>query len=550
MRYLLSCVLTFFFFFTSISSQEVDTTLVNLKEKVKSSQSELERAIALSNLGEHQIKTDLPRAEQTFLEVKKFLESCEGHDHTRDIHLANAYNKLGIINRRKANYTQALNYYLDSKRMYENMEDYGKVGDVIHNIGIIFRYQEDYKRSISNFKEAVRINEQTKDTFGVAAAYNMMGVSYRRINKIDSALICYQKAKDLFKKLKREEDIRGVDNNLATLYSSQGNHQKSLPIKLDNLRYYKSIGNKMSICVGYFNISRDYSSLNEYDTSLKYADSSLTIALQEGFKERISKAFLRKSYVYKQKEDYKNAYENYKNYKKYSDSIFNIESVKRTQELELQYEFEKERKEMEVISDKQKSEVQLYVFLFVLTLIVGTTVGYLLYRNYTARARIVREKLEKEKLKKELLREKVKVSESELKSLVADNSMRLKFIQELSEKIKDDKRKTDSQDIQHYTQSLILQLQQQIATESKLSSIQDRIEEVNRGFDNKIVKLYPSLTKTEREVCALLRLNLSIKEIASIRNATTDSVKASRYRIRKKLQVPSGVELEHFIQSL
>ena len=64
------------------------------------------------------------------------------------------------------------------------------------------------------------------------------------------------------------------------------------------------------------------------------------------------------------------------------------------------------------------------------------------------------------------------------------------------------------------------------------------------------MELYPNLTKTEREVCALLRLNLSIKEISSIRNATTDSVKASRYRIRKKLEVPSGVELEHFIQSL
>ena len=120
----------------------------------------------------------------------------------------------------------------------------------------------------------------------------------------------------------------------------------------------------------------------------------------------------------------------------------------------------------------------------------------------------------------------------------------------LSEQIKEDKKATDSKDIHQYTQALVLKLQQQITTESKLSSIQDRIEEVNRGFDKKIIELYPNLTKTEREVCALLRLNLSIKEIASIRNGTTDSVKASRYRIRKKLQVPSGVELEHFIQSL
>jgi DNA-binding CsgD family transcriptional regulator len=216
----------------------------------------------------------------------------------------------------------------------------------------------------------------------------------------------------------------------------------------------------------------------------------------------------------------------------------------------LKYEFEKEKKQLEVNSQQKERELKFYILIFIILLAGGGYMGYLLYRNYTARVRITKEKLEKEKLKKELLREKVKVSESELKSLVADNSMRLKFIQEFSDRIKGDRKDTNSKDIQQYTQTLLLSLKQQIATESKLSSIQDRVEEVNRGFDKKIMGLYPNLTKTEREVCALLRLNLSVKEIASIRNATIDAVKASRYRIRKKLQVPSGVELEHFIQSL
>ena len=93
-------------------------------------------------------------------------------------------------------------------------------------------------------------------------------------------------------------------------------------------------------------------------------------------------------------------------------------------------------------------------------------------------------------------------------------------------------------------------MQQQIITENKLSSLQDKISEVNKNFDQNISNKYPSLTKTEREICSLLRLNLSIKEIASIRNSTTDSVKAIRYRIRKKMEIPKSQELENYIQTL
>ncbi|MBL4605854.1 MAG: tetratricopeptide repeat protein [Flavobacteriaceae bacterium] len=533
---------------TTIFSQDLDSTLIRLKKNVEEASGTEAKIKALLAVGGYDVKREFNQAEYYFLEAEKLSEKCKLH---KDEHLALIYFQLGVVDRRKGNYDEAISFYLKSKKIHEDLQsDISILADLVHNIGIIYRYQKDNKKAIHNFKEAVKINLKKKDTFRIAASYNMIGVSFRKLNKLDSALIYYDKAKSLFKKIKRNVDVRRVNNNLSTLYAVQKKYDKSIPIKLENLAYYKNVGNKMSASVAYYNLSRDYSSLGYFSKSLKYADSSLNIALQEGFKERISRTYLRKSIVYRRMSNYKEAYENYVNYKRYSDSIYNIESVKRIQKLELEYEFEKEKKELETFSNESESRVKLYVFLFILALIVGTIVGYLLYRNYTTRVRIVRDKLEKAKLKKELLNQKIKVSESELKYLIADNSMRLQFVRELTENIKEDKKETDSKDIQRYTQSLILKLQQQIATEDKLSSIQERIEEVNIGFSSKLMDLYPSLTKTEREVCSLLRLNLSIKEIASIRNASTDAVKAVRYRIRKKLKVPNNIELEHFVQSL
>lgn len=60
-------------------------------------------------------------------------------------------------------------------------------------------------------------------------------------------------------------------------------------------------------------------------------------------------------------------------------------------------------------------------------------------------------------------------------------------------------------------------------------------------------KQYPKLTASDLKLCAYLRLNLSSKDIAQIMNITIKSVELSRYRLRKKLQVPSGMSLFDFL---
>ena len=542
-------LIPFLFLYLISSGQEKDTTYVRLKKELIDASSVEEKVQSLFNLSNHTIEKNISESEDYLIQAEKIINTGKKIKNKEKL-LADVYSKIGVIYYRRGNYSDAISLYLKAKQIYDAIDDIPNICELLHNIGVVYRFQGENEKAIRNFKEVIELNKQIKDTFRIAAAYNMMGVSYRRLKKLDSALICYDTAKTFFRRINRKNDVIRVDNNLSTLYAIQGRFDKSIPIKLRNVEYQKKAGEMMSLSILYYNLSRDYSRTGNNEKALKYADSSLTVAKKLGYKIRISRGFLRKSNVYKSMGRYQDAYQSYVNYKVYADSLYNVASIKRIQELELKYEFDKQKNELERLSKEQESQVKLYIFLFVLALVVGGVVGFLIYRNYTARVRIVKEKLEKEKLKEELLLEKVKVSESELKSLVADNSMRLQFITELSEQIKGDKKATDSKDIHQYTQALVLKLQQQITTENKLSAIQDRIEEVNRGFDKKIIETYPSLTKTEREVCALLRVNLSIKEIASIRNATTDCVKASRYRIRKKLQVPSGLELEHFIQSL
>lgn len=58
------------------------------------------------------------------------------------------------------------------------------------------------------------------------------------------------------------------------------------------------------------------------------------------------------------------------------------------------------------------------------------------------------------------------------------------------------------------------------------------------------------LSKTEQHLAGLLRMNLSTKDIALLKNITPGSVRLSKHRLRKKLDLPEGKELEHFLQEI
>lgn len=527
-----------------LNSQERDSVFIDIENKLNTISDKSIKFKYLIKIGDSLLDKDLYKSEKYFKRAEKLTE------HVGLESKAGMLKSLGSLSYVKGDYSESLSYYLKSKILYKKLKDTSNIGIILLKEGMAYKYLNDNKRAIKNYKESAKLAKKINDSTLIGRCYITMGGSYRRLKKIDSSFLYYNKALKLFKKLKNEIKISHVNNDLAILYGYQKRYDKSLEVHLNNLNFIKKNHSKSNLATTYFNIGFSYQILKEYDKSLMYLDSSYTVAKKGGFKYRLSRISETKSRIYKKKKDYKNAYHQQFLYKKYSDSIFNLKKQKQIRELELKHEFDGERKELELIASQKGVRIRLYAILLIVVVVMGLVIGFLLWKNYKSRNKIITDEFEKEKLKKEILTQKVKTSESELKQIIADNTMRLEFIKQLSKQIKEDKNFNESKSVKVYANSLLLKLQNQIGTESKLSLLREKISEVNEGFDDKIITLYPNLTKTEREVCSLLRLNLSIKEIASIRNATIDSVKALRYRIRKKIQIPKNIELECFIQRL
>ncbi|GAB5417533.1 MAG: hypothetical protein Crog4KO_08050 [Crocinitomicaceae bacterium] len=78
----------------------------------------------------------------------------------------------------------------------------------------------------------------------------------------------------------------------------------------------------------------------------------------------------------------------------------------------------------------------------------------------------------------------------------------------------------------------------------------DHIEHINAEFVNRLYSKYPQLTDLEVEICTLIRVKLSNKEIAAYRGTTEDAVRVSKSRIRKKMNLQKGQRLEAILMNL
>jgi hypothetical protein len=71
---------------------------------------------------------------------------------------------------------------------------------------------------------------------------------------------------------------------------------------------------------------------------------------------------------------------------------------------------------------------------------------------------------------------------------------------------------------------------------------------IHSGFFARLKNKYPELTQSELRHCTYIKLQMFTSEIAQMLNIDNKSVQASRYRIKKKMQLPQNIDLKNFLE--
>ena len=148
------------------------------------------------------------------------------------------------------------------------------------------------------------------------------------------------------------------------------------------------------------------------------------------------------------------------------------------------------------------------------------------------------------KLKEEGHKKELQLKEKDLEVILANTSVRDQLTENITTKLKE---VSQSDDMKRGIEKVIRELNSQSELINKQTLANQNLDELNTEFYDRLLTKFPDLTKAERELSAYLKLNLSNKEIAAIKNSTENSVNVSKARLRKKLGIETNKELSKFL---
>jgi DNA-binding CsgD family transcriptional regulator len=89
-----------------------------------------------------------------------------------------------------------------------------------------------------------------------------------------------------------------------------------------------------------------------------------------------------------------------------------------------------------------------------------------------------------------------------------------------------------------------------LTVEKNWEDFHSYFEDSQSEFYATLISKYPDLKPNDLKICSLLILNLPIKESANILSISPESLKTSRYRLRKKLNLKSKQSIVNHLISL
>lgn len=337
--------------------------------------------------------------------------------------------------------------------------------------------------------------------------------------------------------------------NMAQIHFEKGDFHTALKFAKKELDLTKTYARK-SYLITLILAARCNYQLNQLQEAEAYLETFFLTIKSNTETEQIKNAYELKAKIETKRNNFQEAYKAIYQSLMLSDSIekqqlsdeqaalsfsnYRLESIQ--QKLELS---KKEAALAKANEANRTAQVRFYLSLSIFGLLALSSL-FFFYRLSRKR----KEKLKE--LEHELLQSELENKRKDLTQFGLQLSNKQEFIHKMNGHLEEILKKP-ANEAHKNIQSLIHEFNHRSILDENLAVLRTDIEKVNNSFFEKLGNEFPELTRTEKEICGLLILNFSTKEIAQIRNVTSNAVKKKRQIIRKKLPISSDEDLTEFL---
>jgi len=478
-----------------------------------------------------------------------------------------ALHNIGVVNFYRGEFGQVAQYYRSSLQLAEKLENKRFINVNLLNLGLLFSSQKDYtkakqyiKKALINFRESGEKSSEANAMVHLASAYFNEGV-------FDSALVTNQEALRLYTEVGSEAGVSQALSHIGDIMVHYKKYNEAKKYFIEAITLRRKNEDQYGLAISFTGLANTLYAMGNVTDSKLYYDSALVLSKQIGTIWQTAEVYQSIADFHSEEGNYKQAYEATQELVYLKDTLFNREKMEVVKELAAQYEIDLAQKQIDIHKNENiilKKSNNLFIFLlialgiiFILLVMLGITrfkrtrlqnqKNLEIAEKNRELAEIKKNKveaeLEKTKLEQDKMAAELSFKKKELTQLALHINQQNDFLETLKNNLKE---VSSSPEVK----SLERDLDSKLNLDKQREDFELNIDLINEDFYRKLMDKFPQLNESEKKLCAMIRLNLSSKEIAAIQNITPKSVDMNRYRMRKKLNISAEEDLSKFLAGI
>lgn len=472
--------------------------------------------------------------------------------------IAEVYGEMASVYKIQGYLDISLDYLLKSIQILENIPNASQYAITIERQKLANTYMQtgDYEFAIKIFEQVLPSFLEQKDMVNYAiteASYSLALVNNGRYEEAD-------KAAEIALKV-----IGDYENNdyRALIYLQKAVVLSRLKKMPDALEYFEKAVAYSASGYGSFahNLYNSYMSVlhqNGYsDEAYRIYQDALSRKIFEkaNFKD-LQQFHTNAAKILEAKGYMKESVQSWKSAQIVGDSLARFNEARIAREIQHKYKSSVLEKELEVgrLTEKSlKNEVEVRTLYLVIALLSCISlIGLVLYYRLKNRYKIQKiAKLEKANVTRSvenaMLQENLKLQQmiiDQQQHELAANALEMANFNEKIEAILEKSASSGK------VTEISRMLQDLKSGDSHWESLLLRFKKLNPDFMDKLQSRFPELSQSELEFCALVKLNLSFKDIANLMNINHKSVFAKKYRISQKMRAAEDDDFFKIIREI
>jgi tetratricopeptide (TPR) repeat protein len=484
-----------------------------------------------------------------------------------DIGVAKSLSNTGMVYRDQGNDVVALEYYLDALKRIQKQGDAKLEANALNSIGLLYKDRQNFTEAAAYLNQALAGWQRLGMTRSVAGAYSNLATLAFGQKQYDKALEYNRKALALFEGLK---DLNGqiiCHNNLGDYMLTTSRTEEARRHFEAATALNRTYGNKKWHTSSLMGLGEVYARQGQYPAAVARYDSAYQLAQDAGMLRVVQTAAAGLARVHAQRRDYEKAYRYQLRYSTLKDSLYSAESTGQLANLRAAFENEKKQARIQLL-EKEESLARATRNVLLVSIAALLAIGALLLYQQRVKARKNQELLEKTRqlhetqqalvaselhnsqLQAKQLQEELEFSNKSLTTHTLNLIQKNGIMEEIRETISEVLKAPRKDENAPVYGRLIKLIDYSFNLDKDWEDFKVYFEQVHKDFFVKLKEKHPELSNGELKMAALVRLNMNLKETATVMGISPDSVKTSRYRLRKKLQLEEEQNMTDYLMTI